>query len=87
VFVDIEAKEDNIDAIELLEDDDAFASICELLRVVLEAVATLHSFANFQLAIHGGHLSNCDLAAHVKPLLLLGVFERDILKEETTHER
>mmetsp|Transcript_3872 Transcript_3872/g.10916 ORF Transcript_3872/g.10916 Transcript_3872/m.10916 type:complete len:576 (+) Transcript_3872:401-2128(+) len=62
VFVHVESKEDDVDSIDVLEDDDALAAEGELVGILLVSIPLLHEFTNFQLAIHRGHLSNDDLA-------------------------
>lgn len=65
VFVDVESEEDYVDSVDVLEDDDALASIGEFGWVVFEGVSFVHSFADFYFAFHGGDLADVDGTAYV----------------------
>ena len=58
VFVDVKPKEDDVVAVEVLENNYAFAPECEFGRVVFEGVPSFHTFADLEFSVHGSDLSD-----------------------------
>ena len=77
VLVDVEAEEHSVNTIQVLEDDNTLTAEVELIRIVLEGVAFLHSLADIQAAVHGSDLTDSDMAT--KGNILLGLLHRDVL--------
>mmetsp|Transcript_103944 Transcript_103944/g.291125 ORF Transcript_103944/g.291125 Transcript_103944/m.291125 type:complete len:213 (-) Transcript_103944:2503-3141(-) len=75
VLVHVQAKQNDIDAVKILKDNNAFASVGELVWIVFERVTFLHPLPDFELFVHGRHLADRDGTAHLD--LLYRVFERD----------
>mmetsp|Transcript_41250 Transcript_41250/g.124733 ORF Transcript_41250/g.124733 Transcript_41250/m.124733 type:complete len:218 (+) Transcript_41250:702-1355(+) len=71
MLVHIEAKEDDVDAVQVLKNDDAFAPEIELLGVILEGVPSLHPLADIETPVHRGHLADGDVTPHVDSLACL----------------
>lgn len=79
MLINVETKQNDINPIQILEDDNTFAAVLELGGIILECVSFLHARTDIEGTAHGCDLTDIDLTSSI--MNNLGCFlQRDALK-------